>query len=77
MNKPLNHSEDLSAAIEQLEIKVAYQEHTIDQLNEEITRQNKDIEQLRLTLQQLIKRIKTFEPSEIAKQNEEMPPPHY
>jgi SlyX protein len=77
MNKPIRHSEELSKAIEQLEIKVAYQEHTIDQLNEEITRQNKDIEQLRLTLQQLIKRIKTFEPSELAKQSEEMPPPHY
>lgn len=77
MNAPSEQAESLASAIEQLEIKVAYQEHTIDQLNEEITRQNKDIEQLRLTLKQLIKRIKTFEPSEIAKPSEEIPPPHY
>lgn len=70
-------SAELHQAVEQLEIKVAYQEHTIESLNEEIARQQKDIEQLRFTLNHVVERVKGFEPSDIAKPSEEAPPPHY
>ncbi|RPJ66833.1 SlyX family protein [Alteromonas sediminis] len=68
---------DMQRAIEELEVKVAYQEHTIDSLNDEVTRQNKHIEQLSFQLRQVVEKLKGMEPSHIAKQSEEAPPPHY
>jgi SlyX protein len=76
-NEEPSHIEQLENAIEQLEIKVAYQEHTIHALNEEIARQQQDVEQLTRTLNEVVKRVKAFQPSDIAKQSEETPPPHY
>ena len=70
MTTPTISQTQYNDAIEQLEVKVAYQEHTIELLNEEIARQSKDIEQLRFTLEHVVKRLKAFEPSEIAKQSE-------
>lgn len=64
-------------AIEQLEVKIAYQEHTIELLNEEVTRQNKNIDRLSYQLEQVIERLKGMQPSQIAKPSEETPPPHY
>ena len=69
--------ETLQQAIEHLEVKVAYQEHTIESLNDEIATQQRDIEQLTRTLSEVVKRLKAFQPSDIAKPNEEPPPPHY
>jgi SlyX protein len=69
--------EQLQQAIEQLEVKVAYQEHTIESLNEEIARQQRDIEQLTRAMSEVVKRLKASQPSEIAKPSEETPPPHY
>ena len=77
MNTQNRSSSEIEEAVEQLEIKVAYQEHTIELLNEEITRQQRDIEKLRHTLDHVVKRVKAFEPSDIAKPSEEAPPPHY
>jgi len=68
---------ELQSAIDELEVKVAYQEHTIESLNEEVTRQNKQIEHLTFQLRQVVEKLKGMEPSNIAKQSEEAPPPHY
>ena len=68
---------ELQSAIDELEVKVAYQEHTIESLNEEVTRQNKQIENLTFQLRQVVEKLKGIEPSNIAKQSEEAPPPHY
>lgn len=77
MNTSNRPSSEIEEAVEQLEIKVAYQEHTIELLNEEIARQQRDIEKLRHTLDHVVTRVKAFEPSDIAKASEEAPPPHY
>lgn len=68
---------ELAQQVEQLEVKVAYQEHTIELLNDEITRQQQDLDQLKFKLEHVIKRVKAFQPSDIAKASEETPPPHY
>ncbi len=61
----------------ELETKVAYQESTIDQLNDTLVRLNaeltKQTEQIRL----LAQRLKSMPNSQIADSSEETPPPHY
>lgn len=64
-------------AIEELQTKVAFQEHTIDSLNEALTEQQYQIEKLQVQLRHVMEKVKGFEPSNIAKLSEEMPPPHY
>ena len=64
-------------AIEELQTKVAFQEHTIDSLNEALTEQQYQIEKLQVQLRHVMEKVKGFEPSNIAKLSEETPPPHY
>lgn len=65
------------AAIEELQTKVAFQEHTIDSLNEALTEQQYQIEKLQVQLRHVMEKVKGFEPSNIAKLSDETPPPHY
>lgn len=64
-------------AIEELQTKVAFQEHTIDTLNEALTDQQYQIEKLQVQMRFVMDKVKGFEPSHIAKLSEETPPPHY
>ncbi|WP_218310498.1 SlyX family protein [Alteromonas antoniana] len=63
--------------IEELETKVAFQEHTIDSLNDALTAQQKQLDDLSFKMKHVIDRVKTMQTSNIAKQSEETPPPHY
>ncbi|AIG00549.1 MAG TPA: SlyX protein [Alteromonas australica] len=63
--------------IEELQTKVAFQEHTIEALNEALASQQKQLEDLHYKVRHVIDRVKSIQPSNIAKQSEEMPPPHY
>ncbi|QJR80840.1 SlyX family protein [Alteromonas pelagimontana] len=64
-------------AIEELQTKLAFQEHTIEELNEALTHQQYQIEKLQVQFKHILDRVKTMEPSNIAKMSEEVPPPHY
>ncbi|GGF62721.1 SlyX family protein [Alteromonas lipolytica] len=64
-------------AIAELETKVAFQEHTIDALNEALSNQQKQIDKMQYQLRHVIDKVKGMEPSNIAKLSEETPPPHY
>lgn len=68
---------DAEAAIEQLQMKVAFQEHTIEELNDALTAQQYQIEKMQVQLKHLMDKITNLEPSSIAKLSEETPPPHY
>ncbi len=77
-------SESLAAAlaqaeqyIEELQTKVAFQEHTIDALNEALANQQKQLDKIDFQLRHVVDRVKSIEPSNIARQSEEVPPPHY
>jgi SlyX protein len=62
---------------EQLESRLAYTEYTLEQLNAEVTQQQREIQQLRRQLQQLVERMHNVSPQLVAPLQEETPPPHY
>lgn len=69
--------EKLSQEIVELQSKLAYQEVTIETLNQMIIKQQFDIERLELLIRQISRQLKGVEPSLLAMPHEESPPPHY
>ena len=63
--------------IEQLQMKMAFQEDTIESLNQALIEQQKQMDDLQFQLKQLVSKISAIEPSNMASENEEAPPPHY
>ncbi|MCS3454817.1 SlyX protein [Aeromonas sp. BIGb0405] len=63
--------------IELLETRLAYAEYTIEQLNDEVTTQGRELDRLKHQIQLLIDKLQGVEPSQIASMAEEIPPPHY
>jgi len=61
--------------ITEIEIKLAHQEVTIDELNQVVTRQQSEISQLYDFIKLLKSKIDNFQTNEKASQ--ESPPPHY
>ncbi|MFM2479232.1 SlyX family protein [Celerinatantimonas sp. MCCC 1A17872] len=68
---------ELQEHIEQLESQLTFQEDTIAQLNDAITNQQWQIDKLTRQVKLLSDKIQQFQPSQIASQSEETPPPHY
>ncbi|CDL83456.1 SlyX family protein [Xenorhabdus szentirmaii] len=62
---------------EQLETKIAYQEATIEALNQEVRKQQIETDKLKEQLRLMTERLKTHQTSIIAPLSEETPPPHY
>lgn len=61
----------------ELEVRVAFQERTIQELNDVVTRQQQEIDRLARELASLKDQLHTLEPSPVANRDEETPPPHY
>jgi len=61
----------------ELETRLSFQEDTIHQLNEVITRQQDQIDLLNEQLSELKKRVQATSTSNIKDESEETPPPHY
>jgi SlyX protein len=61
----------------ELETRVAFQDHTLQELNAVIVRQQQEIDRLRLELEALKAQFKSLAPALIASRTEETPPPHY
>lgn len=60
-----------------IEIQLMHHENTIQQLNEVVTRQQFAIEELQADLRQVLRHLRSLQPSEIRTPEEEEPPPHY
>jgi SlyX protein len=69
--------EQMKAAIEQLEFKVAYQEDNFDQLNEIVTNQQYVIDRQTQMLKGLIDKVKTIQVSSADNDQGDDLPPHY
>ncbi|MBC3765939.1 SlyX family protein [Neptunicella marina] len=62
---------------EQLETKIAFQEHTIELLNEALTSQQQQLEKAQYQIAYLLDKVKSMQGSNLASDTQETPPPHY
>ena len=60
-----------------IETKIAYQEDTIQALNDVICTQQKQIDQLETTCKMLFDRVKTLSPTKAGEFPADEKPPHY
>jgi SlyX protein len=67
----------LAARIDGLEIRIAHQDHTIEELNATITDQWKQIEDLTYRLTRLAEQVREVESSAGVSDGPEPLPPHY
>ena len=67
----------LENRIEELEMKIAFQEQLLDELNHALVQQQFDIDKMQVQLRYMVNKLKNFQSSNIASQSEETPPPHY
>ena len=63
--------------ITDIEIQLMHHENTIQQLNEVVTRQQLDIENLQADFKQMMQHLQKIYPSAVRDVLEEEPPPHY
>ncbi|MBR9858348.1 MAG: SlyX family protein [Gammaproteobacteria bacterium] len=70
-------NEDILQRLDQLETRLAFQDDTIEQLNQEITAQGAETARLKAQLSLMVKKLKELQPGEVADQADETPPPHY
>jgi SlyX protein len=63
--------------IEHLQMKVAYQEDTIETLSNALADQQKQLDQMAFQLRHVVEKLKQVQPSNIADASQEPPPPHY
>ena len=68
---------DLEARVEALEVRVAYQDPMIEDLNQTVIDQWKKIDALRRQLNELLDRVQEVEDSTGGPSAPEPPPPHY
>ena len=68
---------DLETRVTELEVRLSYQDATIETLNESVIAQQRQIDALTLEVQRLSERLAAAAPSLIAHPSEETPPPHY
>ncbi len=60
-----------------IETKIAYQEDTMEVLNDVVCNQQKQIEQLEKTCEMLIERLKNLSPEKAGELSLDEKPPHY
>ena len=70
-------SKNLEPRIAELEMKLTFQETIIEELNQALIEQQFLIDKMQVQLPNIVKKQKDVQPSNIATQAEETPPPHY
>lgn len=61
----------------ELETKISYQDHTIAELNDVVTCQQQQIDQLEKNVKRLQEHLLQSTSPDIIRPDEEVPPPHY
>ncbi|MCM2678391.1 SlyX family protein [Echinimonas agarilytica] len=72
-----NETQALLERIAELETKMAYQDVTISDLNEEIAVHQQRIDVIQQQLKAMFGQINNMKGSNMASEKEETPPPHY
>lgn len=70
-------SSGLAARITELETRLAFQDQTVQTLNEVVTRQQRDLDRVQHEIETLKARLRGLEPSPVGRREDEPPPPHY
>ena len=68
---------ELTTRIESLESQLAFQEDTIEQLNDQITKMNLQFSVVNRQVELLAQKLTENKGANIASMAEEVPPPHY
>ncbi|KGQ70130.1 SlyX protein [Chelonobacter oris] len=68
---------ELQKHIAELEVKLTFQEGTIEDLNQSLIEQQFILDRLQQQVRLLAVKLTDLQPSNIASQAEETPPPHY
>jgi SlyX protein len=67
----------MNERLTELEVRVAFQEKTIQDLNEVVTDQQRRIDRLAQELEAVKSRLAALAPAMVIPQEDEKPPPHY
>ena len=67
----------MSERLTELEVRVAFQEKTLQDLNEVVTRQQQEIDRLTKEMEAVKSQLSGLAPSMVIPQEDEEPPPHY
>ncbi len=60
-----------------LETRLAFQDHVVQELNDVVVRQQRELDELRRDIEMLRNQLKTLAPALVENRNDETPPPHY
>jgi SlyX protein len=63
--------------LEELEVRIAFQDKTIQELNDVVTRQQRELDRLTQQLEALKVQVRAAAPPLVVSREEETPPPHY
>nr|WP_041415847.1 SlyX family protein [Shewanella halifaxensis] len=69
--------DNLENRVEELEMKIAFQDGTIEELDQQVIKLNQALALQQEQLKLLISKFQAVEPSNMASQADETPPPHY
>jgi SlyX protein len=67
----------LEERINDMECKMAFQEQTIEELNDALTQQQLLISKMQDQMKYVVGKVKNMDTSNLADPSEETPPPHY
>jgi SlyX protein len=69
--------EQLKARINDLECQLAFQEQTVEELNDALSQQQVQLTRMQEQMSFMVNKVKSLSSSNLADESEETPPPHY